>query len=286
MLLVCATTALAAKRVCRHACDYVQRHCGAESRTPVRCTRALRRLRQCDLSGTPCSSTTSTSLTVTTTSSSTGPATTATTLFTRGPTTTTNNSTTTAPAITTTTVTIPANSHWSTTTTLLDGPGCGNHVIEDGEECDGEPWCAWNCRLTLSSACCEFTAPSGALCSASTFNYVYNAVLASSCGGYGRAERGTVRASNDACEVGVGLFAGGCEPAPALPAPVRWCCQTSYFYSGGPGSHPPSCSGGESTDVFELSNADWGCRYQAPEGQQFIRWNQTCSEDGLCVAAE
>jgi hypothetical protein len=39
-------------------------------------------------------------------------------------------------------------------------PGCGNDIIDEGESCDGEPFCV-NCRFAGASACCQFLSQEG-----------------------------------------------------------------------------------------------------------------------------
>lgn len=33
-------------------------------------------------------------------------------------------------------------------------PGCGNHVVESGEQCDGQPYCGGSCTFALPTVCC------------------------------------------------------------------------------------------------------------------------------------
>jgi hypothetical protein len=165
----------------------------------------------------------------------------------------------------------------STTTTLA--AVCGNGVIEPGEWCDGDEFCASNCAIERV-ACCSIATPSGT-CSADVPAFTLFAQQATVCdpSAGGTFRLGLVAAAGAACPDapgGPGIPAsssvGDCVTPPPLTAPASICCQDTAT----------SCSDITTTSREVVTTFVWSCLYTHYPNYPVVAG--TCS-GGRCVPA-
>jgi hypothetical protein len=107
-------------------------------------------------------------------------------------------------------------------------PVCGNGVVEQGEECDGQVFCATSCEINLT-ACCEFDDPKKAGATVCGITDGTDSAVFHNCAQLGavRAGRGQVCMASDGSGMvmaGEGLVRGSCQEVP-IPA-TSICCES------------------------------------------------------------
>ena len=186
-------------------------------------------------------------------------------------TTTTTSSTTTTSTSTTTTTSF-------TTTTLPPGT-CGDGVINPGEWCDGEEFCASNCAINRV-ACCSITTPSSAQCSKDVPAYtltVYQQTVCPLASG-GTFMLGKVSSGGASCPDSPAAFGpssqGACVSPPPLAAPATVCCASRSA---------PGCTEITTASQEALTTFVWSCLYANYPSAPVLAG--TCGSNGACVPA-